>query len=46
LSLSSSDFNQDGFADLAIGVSGEDIGGIGNAGAVNVLYGSASGLIA
>jgi hypothetical protein len=45
-SLSSSDFNQDGFADLAIGVSGEDIGGIGNAGAVNVLYGSASGLIA
>ena len=36
------DFNGDGFADLAIGVPGEDIGTIANAGAVNVIYGSSS----
>jgi FG-GAP repeat len=34
------DFNNDGFADLAVGVPGEN----GSAGAVNVLYGSAGGL--
>ena len=39
-----SDFNDDGFADLAVGVPAEDVGGITNAGAVNVLYGSGSGL--
>jgi hypothetical protein len=39
-----SDFNGDGFADLAIGVPGEDVGTVADAGAVNVLYGSASGL--
>jgi FG-GAP repeat protein len=39
-----SDFNGDGFADLAIGVSSEDVGTISDAGAVNVLYGSAAGL--
>ena len=38
------DFDQDGFADLAIGVPGEDIGTIGSAGAVIALYGSAAGL--
>jgi len=42
------DFNNDGFADLAIGVPDEDVaslsGTILNAGAVNVIYGSASGL--
>jgi hypothetical protein len=42
--LSSGDFNNDGFADLAVGVPGEDVGSIRDAGAVNVLYGSASGL--
>ena len=36
------DFNQDGFADLAIGVPGEDAA----AGAISVLYGSAAGLTA
>jgi len=38
------DFNNDGFADLAVGVPGEDVGSIPDAGAVNVLYGSASKL--
>jgi hypothetical protein len=42
--LASGDFNNDGFADLAIGVPGEEIGGVPGAGAVNVLYGSATGL--
>ena len=38
------DFNGDGFGDLTIGVPGEDLGSAGNAGGVNVLYGTASGL--
>ena len=38
------DFNGDGFDDLAIGVPGEDVGAAGNAGAVNVIYGSKKGL--
>jgi FG-GAP-like repeat/FG-GAP repeat len=38
------DFNNDGFADLAVGVAGENLGATSNAGAVNVLYGTASGL--
>jgi hypothetical protein len=37
------DFNNDGFADLALGAPGESIGSSVNAGAVNVLYGSATG---
>jgi hypothetical protein len=44
--LAAGDFNNDGFGDLAIGVPGEDIGAIADAGAVTVLYGSASGLSA
>ena len=45
-SLSSADFNGDGSADLAVGVPGEDVDGISNAGAVNVISGShTSGLI-
>ena len=39
-----SDFNGDGFADLAIGVPYEDVGSVIDAGAVNVVYGSATGL--
>jgi hypothetical protein len=42
--LATGDFDRDGFADLAIGVPGEDIGMVGSAGAVIALYGSASGL--
>ena len=43
-SLASGDFDNDGFDDVAIGVPGESIGAIAGAGAVNVIYGSASGL--
>jgi hypothetical protein len=42
-SLAASDFNADGFSDLAIG-SGESVIGHDSAGAVSVLYGSAGGL--
>lgn len=38
------DFNGDGYADLAIGVPGEDVAGTADAGAVNILYGGISGL--
>ena len=41
--LAAGDFNNDGFIDLAIGVPGEDLATITDAGAVTVLYGSASG---
>lgn len=43
-SLASGDFNNDGFADLAVGVIGESIGKYANAGAVNIIYGAAGGL--
>jgi hypothetical protein len=44
--LAAADFNGDGRADLAIGTPGEDIGVFGaeNAGAVNIMYGSAGGI--
>jgi hypothetical protein len=42
--LAVGDFDGDGFADLAVGVSLEDVGAVVDAGAVNVLYGSAGGL--
>jgi hypothetical protein len=38
------DFNNDGFADLAVGIVSENLGAISNGGAVNVLYGAAGGL--
>ncbi len=44
--LAAGDFNGDAFADLAIGVAGEGIGSAIGAGAVQVLYGSGSGLSA
>ncbi len=42
--LAAGDFNGDGRDDLAVGVPGEDVGSKVDAGSVNVLYGSSSGL--
>ncbi|MFN7940542.1 MAG: FG-GAP repeat protein [Thermoanaerobaculia bacterium] len=42
--LAASDFNGDGYDDLAIGIPGEDIGTTPDAGMVMVIYGSAAGL--
>ncbi|HXJ66141.1 MAG TPA: hypothetical protein VNN79_20455 [Actinomycetota bacterium] len=42
--LAAGDFNDDGFADLAMGVQGEDVGALADAGAVQVVYGTAGGL--
>ncbi len=43
--LATGDFNHDGIDDLAIGIPGEDIGDVSDAGAVELLFGSAgSGL--
>lgn len=42
--VAAGDFNGDGFGDLAIGVAYEDVSGKVDAGAVNVLYGTAMGL--
>jgi FG-GAP repeat len=42
--LAAADFDDDGFADLAVGVPGENVGAVGNAGAVTVLSGSDLGL--
>ena len=44
LVLAAGDFNDDGFADLAMGVQGEDVGTLADAGAVQVAYGTAAGL--
>lgn len=38
------DFNGDGLSDIAIGVPEENLSGAGNGGAVNVIYGSPTGL--
>ena len=46
VALAAGDFDGDGRADLAVGVRGEDVDSTTNAGAVNILYGSASGLTA
>jgi hypothetical protein len=45
-SLAAADFDGDGRDDLAVGVVYEDVGNVANAGAVNVIYGSADGLTA
>jgi hypothetical protein len=44
--LAAGRFNGDGRDDLAVGVPAEDIGGLTNTGAVNVIYGSSTGLTA
>jgi len=43
-SLASADFDGDSYADLAVGASGESVGGHDGAGSVTVVYGSARGL--
>jgi FG-GAP repeat len=42
--LASADFDNDGFADLAVSAPTENVAGAAEAGAVSVLYGSAGGL--
>ncbi|KES07587.1 hypothetical protein BU52_08965 [Streptomyces toyocaensis] len=42
--MAGADFNRDGYADLAVGVYGEDVGTGKEQGAVMILWGSASGL--
>ena len=37
------DFNHDGFADLVLPSTGEEVDGVNGAGAVFVIYGSAAG---
>jgi FG-GAP repeat len=44
LALAAGDFDQDTFDDLAVGAPDEDVGSLSEAGAVNVLYGSAGRL--
>jgi hypothetical protein len=44
LALAAGDFDNDSFADLAVGAPFENVGSVEQAGAVNVLYGSAGGL--
>ena len=44
--LAVGDFDLDGFSDLAIGVPGEALTAGADAGAIHVLFGSASGLVA
>jgi hypothetical protein len=42
--VAAGDFNNDTFVDLAVGVPDEDLNGIKDAGGVNIIYGSATGL--
>ena len=42
--LAAGDFNGDTFEDLAVGIRGQDIDSVTRAGAVQILYGTASGL--
>jgi hypothetical protein len=44
-SLVACDVNQDGFADLAVTVPGEGISGVEDVGAIQIVYGSAFGLV-
>ncbi|MDQ3493286.1 MAG: integrin alpha, partial [Chloroflexota bacterium] len=44
MSVVAGDFDGDGFTDLAVSAALEDVKGVKDAGSVNVIYGSASGL--
>src|SRR3989304_10031354 len=43
-SVTTGDFNGDGFEDMAVGVPGESVGNIAGAGAGNIIYGKRGGL--
>jgi len=43
-SLAAGDFDNDGFTDLAIGIRGQIVGAVANAGAVMIVYGSVAGI--
>jgi len=43
-SLAAGDFDDNGCADLAVGVPGDELGGAVSAGSVNIIYGSPAGL--
>jgi hypothetical protein len=43
-SLASGDVDDDNFGDVIVGIPGEDVGSISNAGAIQVIYAGASGL--
>lgn len=45
VAIASGDFNGDGYDDIAVGSPGENHSGVGQAGAVNVIYGSVTGLV-
>ncbi|MDA2978941.1 MAG: FG-GAP-like repeat-containing protein [Actinomycetota bacterium] len=45
-SIALGDFDNDGYADIAVGIPGEDVGSRVDAGAVQVFYGSAVGITA
>jgi len=42
--LVAGDFDGDGYADLGIGVAGEDVAGLADAGALHILYGEPAGV--
>lgn len=44
MAVSVGDTNGDGYADVAVGAPGEDVGSTADAGSVTVFFGSASGL--
>lgn len=45
-SVATGDINGDGFDDLVIGVPGDGVGSVANAGSVHILYGSPDGITA
>ena len=46
IALAAGDFDDDAYVDLAIGVTGEDLDGKEDVGAIHILYGSSSGITA